>query len=55
MNKNEKALAQLTSNGVDAKIENDTVYIAIGDSQFEIAEFEINFQAKLYDEAKLGL
>ena len=51
MNTQEKALAQLKSNGIDAKIENDTVYVCVGDSQFEISEFEINFQAKLYDEA----
>ena len=50
MNTEEKAVAQLKSNGVSAHIENDTVYIAIGDDQFEIAEFEINYQAKIYDE-----
>lgn len=46
----EKAVAQLLDTDFQAKIENDTVYLCIGDSEFELAEHEIKFQATRYDE-----
>ena len=50
MSKNEKAVLNLKSKGIEAKLENDTVYVVIGDCELEIAEFEIDFQAQEYDE-----
>lgn len=50
MTKNEKAVAQLGNCGIEATIENDTVYVVVDDTQLELAEFEINFRAKCYDE-----
>ena len=52
MNKNEKAVAQLESIDIDAKVENDTVYVCIGDTSLELSEFEINYQAKEFDDEK---
>lgn len=49
MNNNEKAVARLSSIDIAAKIENDTVYVCIGDTQLELADFEINYQAGEYD------
>ena len=54
MSKNQKALAQLKSINIDSKIENDTVYVFVGDVQIEIAQFEIDFRAKLYDEESIN-
>jgi len=52
MNNNEKAVAQLESMNIQAKVENDTVYICIDNNELELAEFEIKYQAKKYDEAE---
>jgi hypothetical protein len=49
MNKNEKAVARLSNIDIEAKVENDTVYVQIGDTSLELAEFEIDYQAKEYD------
>ena len=49
MTKNEKALENLKNLDIDAKIENGTVYIVIGDSSFEISQYEIDYQAKEFD------
>ena len=50
MTRNEKAVAQLNSKDyVSGCIENDTVYLVVEDSKFELAEFEIAFQANEYD------
>lgn len=46
----EKAQEQLEKVEVYTVIENNTLYVCIGDSKLELAEFEINFRAKLYDE-----
>lgn len=46
----EKAKAQLEDCGITTNIENNTLYVCIDDVQLELAEFEINFRAKLYDE-----
>jgi hypothetical protein len=50
MSKEDKAVAQLESIGISAKVDNDTVYVYINDVPLEIAEFEIDFRAKLFDE-----
>lgn len=49
MTKNEKALENLKNLDIDATIENGTVYIVIGDSSFEISQYEIDYQAKEFD------
>jgi len=50
MTQNQKAILAITDKGVIAFEENDTVYIEVEETPFEISEFEINFQAKLYSE-----
>ena len=50
MNRNEKAVAQLEGMDIQAKVENDTVYACIGDTELELSEYEINYQAKVFDE-----
>jgi hypothetical protein len=52
MNKIEKALANLEEKGVTAKLENNTIYVVIGDSELEISQFEIDFQADEWDCSK---
>jgi hypothetical protein len=47
---NEKAVENLKEKGIDAKIENGVVYVTVGDSDLEISDFEIRFQANLYTE-----
>jgi len=49
MNNKEKAVARLSNIDIQAKVENDTVYVCIGDTYLELSEFEINFQAGEYD------
>ena len=46
----QKAFNQLQNNDMVCKIENDELYILVGESYFELSEFEVKFQAKLYDE-----
>ena len=46
----QKANVSLTNKGVDNKIENETIYVFIDDVQLELSEFEIKFQATLFDE-----
>lgn len=41
-----KAIINLLDRGVDAIIENDTIYVLLNDNQLELSEFEIDFQAK---------
>jgi hypothetical protein len=50
MTQNQKAILAITDKGVIAFEENDTVYIEVEETPFEVSEFEINFQAKLYSE-----
>ena len=54
MNTNEKAVANLEQKDIVASIQNDTVYVIIGDTHLELSQFEIDFQAKEWDEAKLA-
>lgn len=53
MTQNEKALQNLEDIDIQAKEENGTVYVVIGDSQLELSEFEIEYQAKEYDLGQL--
>lgn len=50
MSKYEKAVEQLESISITAKVQNGTVYICIDDVELELAEFEIDYRARLYDE-----
>lgn len=50
LTKNMKCIAQLSDCGVEAIEENGTVYVVIDDVKLELAEFEIEFRANLYDE-----
>jgi len=45
---NERAVLNLQEKGISAKEENDTVYIIIGDVELELAQFEIEYQARDY-------
>ena len=49
MTNNEKCMHELGNKDIFSKEENGTVYISIGDSYYEISEYEINFQADKYD------
>lgn len=53
MDTNKKAVANLERKDIVASIQNDTVYVIIGDTYLELSQFEIDFQAKEWDEAKL--
>jgi hypothetical protein len=48
----EKAKAQIEGCGISTVIENETLYVCIEDVQLELAQFEIDFRAKLYDEGQ---
>jgi hypothetical protein len=50
MTNEEKAVIQLGRLGVTAEEDNETVYVHVNDTMLEISEYEINFQAKRYDE-----
>lgn len=51
MNKFEKAILNLENKGISARLEgDDSIYVYIADTEVEISEFEINFQANEYDE-----
>lgn len=41
----EFAVANLKDRGLDAKIENNTVYVIINDNELELAQYEIAFQS----------
>jgi hypothetical protein len=45
----EKAQDHLEQKGIDTVIENDTLYVCIGDVKLELSDFEINYQADEYD------
>lgn len=48
----EKAQEQLKGCDIATKIENETLYVCIDGVELELAEFEINYRAELYDEAQ---
>ena len=50
MTKLEKAQAQLENVGIYTKIENGTLYVDFDSVLLELASFEINFRAGLYEE-----
>jgi hypothetical protein len=49
MSYHDKAVKRLESLDISAVIENDTVYVVIGDTKLELAEFEIEYQSNEYD------
>lgn len=50
MNKLEKAQAQLNGIGIDTKIENDHLYVCVEFTELQLADFEVEFRAKVFDE-----
>lgn len=46
----EKAKKQLENIDVFTRIENDSLYVCIGDILLELSEFEVEFRAKLYSD-----
>jgi hypothetical protein len=50
MTQNQKAILSITDKGVMAFEENGTVYIEVSNIPFEIAQFEIEYQANIFDE-----
>jgi hypothetical protein len=52
MTRNEKAVANLEEKDIQAKVENDTVYVIIGFTELELSDFEIEYQANEFDMRK---
>ena len=52
MNRNEKAIANLETLDIQAKLENYTVYVIIGGNELELSDFEIEYQANEFDKKK---
>ena len=46
---NQKAVKRLQGQDISAYEENGTVYVFVGDTALELAEFEIKYQAGMYD------
>jgi len=49
MTHNQKAVAYLQSCNIEAKEENDVVYVSVNDRQLEISKFEIAFNSNQYE------
>lgn len=49
MTRLEKCVDMLSTRGISAKIENDSVYVVIDWTELELSEYEINWQANEYD------
>lgn len=51
--KAQKAVINLSNKGIDARIDSceNSVYISINDTELEISQFELDFQAQEYDES----
>ena len=52
MTRNEKAVANLEEKDIQAKVENDTVYVIIGFTELELSDFEIEYQANEFNMKK---
>ena len=50
MTKEEKAIERLEGLDISAKFENDCVYVTVGSTDLELSEYEVNYQAGMYDE-----
>ena len=50
MDRLEKAQANLANKDVEASIENDTIYIHVAETMLELADSEIDYQAKEHSE-----
>ena len=48
MTRLEKAAQMLKD--IDTKIQHDTLYVVIRDTELELSDYEINYQEKLFDE-----
>lgn len=48
MKKLEQALEALNNKGIDAKIENDCIYVTIEGYDLELSDYEVNYQAEEY-------
>lgn len=47
----QKAVNRLNeSDSFSGKIENDEVYLCIDEKEFELSEYEVKYQAKMWDE-----
>jgi len=49
MTQNEKAVANLGSYDIAAQVIRDVVYVIIGGSHLELSDYEVGFQADVYD------
>ena len=54
MTKNQKAIENLEEKNISALEDNGTVYVLINEVPLELAQYEIDFQAKEYDESQEG-
>ncbi len=45
-----KAHANLDGKGIGSRITNNTLYVVLDDVELELAEFEIEYQPKEFDE-----
>ena len=52
MTRNEKAVANLEEKDIQAKVENDTVYVIIGFTELELSDFENEYQANEFNMKK---
>ena len=50
MTKNEKTIANLADKDISCRETNGTVYVCINDTELELAQYEIDYQANDYDE-----
>ena len=50
MTRLEKAAQMLEDIDIDTKIQHDTLYVVIGDTELELSDYEINYQEKLFEE-----
>lgn len=53
MKNHEKAICQLQEKDINAKFENGVVYVEINDIWIEISDFEMKYQARMYDEEEI--
>ena len=50
MTRLQKAAEMLENIDIDTKIQHDTLYVVIGDTELELSDYEIDYQGKLFDE-----
>lgn len=52
MGRLEKAQKELEDKGITTNIENGTLYVCIDETQLELSDFEIDYQAQSFDDQK---